>query len=101
MINEKAEAGVLSAILLGTFVALLLGTTATAIALAMQHGGREMAAASVAADLVAALLGFRFISSKVSRVKAVAIALIYFPTIVGLMFFAGMYLDAWFYGNTF
>ena len=101
MINEKADAGVLRAILLGASVAILLGTIATAIVLVMQHAGREMAAASIAADLVAACFGFHFISSKVSRAKAIAIALIYFPTVLGLMFFGGMYLDAWLYGNTF
>jgi len=99
--KQNADSRVLRFVLAGAFLALALETVATLLLLALQHSGREVAAANIAADIVAASLGFGFAARRVERSQALMIAVIFFPTILGLMFLEAVYLDARLYGNTF
>jgi hypothetical protein len=88
-------------VLLGAGLSLALGTAATLALLAIQHTGREVGAASIAADVITAGFGFAVVARRVTKLQALMIASIYFPTIIALMFFEALYFDAKFYGNTF
>ena len=99
--RRDARSERLHVIITGALLALGLQTVATLVLLAIQHSGREVAAATIGSDVVSASFGFAVVARKVSRRQAILIGVVFFPTILGLMFLEAIYLDGKIFGNTF
>ena len=95
------QGSILKFIILGALLSVVLQTMATLVLLAAQNSGREVAAAGIGSNIVTSSLGLAVIARHATRSQTVLVALVYFPTMFGLMFLEAVYLDARIYGNTF
>ena len=99
---QRSQASeLLRRILVGACLAFALQTVATVVLLAIQHGGREVAAATLGSVVITASLGFAVVARSVSWRQATLIGIVFFPTVLGLMVLEAVYLDGRIYGNTF